>query len=107
MTTNTDPANRLLDAVHETAVDLHTAGFIDKRRMQEYDALCLPPITSYSKEKIRAVRERNQISQAVLASAMNISLSTVRQWEGGSKHPSGPSVKLLDLLDRKGLEVLL
>jgi len=57
MTTHTDPANRLLDAVHETAVDLHAAGFIDKRQMQEYDALCLPPTASYSKEKDRALRE--------------------------------------------------
>lgn len=107
MTTHTNPANRLLDAVHETAADLHAAGFIDKRRMQQYDALCLRPITNYSKETIRALREHNQISQAVLASVMNVSLSTVRQWEGGSKHPSGPSVKLLYLLDRKGLEALL
>jgi len=99
--------NRLLDAVHEAAADLHTAGFIDRRRMREYDALCLPPVPEYSKERIRAVHERYRISQAALASVMNISLSTVRQWEGGTKCPSGPSVKLLDLLDRKGLDALL
>ena len=107
MTSNSESSNRLLDAVHETAADLHTAGFIDRRRMREYDALCLPPVPEYSREKIRAMRERYQISQAVLASVMNISLSTVRQWEGGKKHPSGPSEKLLDLLDRKGLDALL
>jgi putative transcriptional regulator len=38
---------------------------------------------------------------------MNISLSTVRQWEIGEKPPSGPSAKLLDLIDRKGLDALL
>jgi DNA-binding transcriptional regulator YiaG len=26
---------------------------------------------------------------------------------GGDKHPSGPSLKLLSLLDRKGLDVLI
>jgi len=31
----------------------------------------------------------------------------VRQWEIGKKHPSGPSQKLLNLLDRKGLETLI
>jgi putative transcriptional regulator len=31
----------------------------------------------------------------------------VRQWEIGQKRPSGPSLKLLDLLDRKGLEALI
>ena len=58
MTSSSESTNRLLDAVHETAADLHSAGFINKRRMREYDALCLPPVPEYSKEKIRAVRER-------------------------------------------------
>ncbi|WP_370655955.1 helix-turn-helix domain-containing protein, partial [Candidatus Deferrimicrobium sp.] len=52
-------------------------------------------------------RERHKLSQAVLASVLNTSLSTIRQWEIGEKHPSGPSLKLLDLLDRKGLETLI
>ena len=45
--------------------------------------------------------------EAVLASLLNTSASSVRQWETGNKHPSGPSRKLLHLLDHKGLEVLL
>lgn len=97
----------ILGAVHETAEDLHKAGFIDKRRMRHYDALCLTPVPEYSSDAIKAVRERYKISQAVLAAVLNTSLSTVRQWEIGQKHPSGPSAKLLDLLDRKGLEALI
>lgn len=107
MTTKTRVKSRIIDAVHETASDLHTAGFIDKRRMREYDALCLAPIPEYSSEKIRALRTRHKLSQAVLASVLNTSLSTVRQWEIGDKHPSGPSLKLLNLLDRKGIEALI
>ena len=99
--------SRILDAVHETARDLQTAGFISKRRMKDYDALCLVPVPEYSSETIRALRERYRISQAVLASILNTSLSTVRQWEIGEKHPSGPSLKLLNLLDRKGLEAVI
>ena len=33
--------SRILNAVHETARDLHTAGFIDMHRMRQYDA---PPV---------------------------------------------------------------
>lgn len=99
--------SRILDAVHETARDLHAARFIDKRRMRQYDALCLAPIPEYSSKKIRALRNRHKLSQAVLATVLNTSLSTVRQWEIGEKHPSGPSLKLLNLLDRKGLEALI
>jgi putative transcriptional regulator len=107
MTTRAKVGSRILDAVHETARDLHAAGFIDMRTMQRYDALCLEPIPTYSSAKIRALRARHNLSQAVLATVLNTSLSTVRQWEIGDKQPSGPSLKLLSLLDRKGLEVLI
>jgi putative transcriptional regulator len=49
--------SRLLGAVHETAQDLHRAGVIDKRRMHEYDALCLAPAPQYSSEQIRSMRQ--------------------------------------------------
>ena len=106
MTTKTHVQSPLLQAVHETATDLHRLGFIDQRKMRKYDALCLAPIPAYDSEKIRALRERYQLSQTVLASLLNTSASAVRQWELGDKHPSGPSQKLLHLLERKGLEVL-
>lgn len=107
MTARAKAGSRIFDAVHETASDLHAAGFIDMRTMQKYDALCLEPIPKYSSAKIRALRARHKLSQAVLATVLNTSLSTVRQWEIGDKQPSGPSLKLLNLLDRKGLEVLI
>jgi putative transcriptional regulator len=107
MGTKRRAASRLLEAVHEAAQDLRAADFIDVRRMRKYDALCLAPVPAYSSGRIRALRGRHKLSQAVLASLLNTSLSTVRQWEIGEKHPSGPSLKLLDLLDRKGLEILL
>ena len=97
----------ILEAVHETASDLHRLGFIHKRNMHKFDALCLAPVPDYSSEKIRALRDQLKLSQAVLAAVLNTSLSTVRKWEGGEKHPSGPSSKLLDLLERKGLEAVL
>ena len=106
MTKKRKATSGILEAVHETAIGLRKAGFIDKRRMQEYDAL-LAPVPDYSKAKIRALRDRHNISQSVLAAVLNTSLSTVRQWEIGEKHPSGPSLKLLDLLDRKGLDALM
>ena len=105
MTTKTK--SRILEAVHETAGDLHRLGFIDKRKMQKYDALCLEPVQDYDAEKVKALRERLHLSQAVLAGVLNTSTSTIRKWEVGDKRPSGPSQKLLDILDRKGLEAVL
>ena len=107
MTTKTKAKSRILEAVHETAADLHRLGFIDQRKMRKYDALCLEPVHEYDAEKVRALRERLHLSQAVLASVLNTSVSTVRKWEVGDKKPSGPSQKLLDLIERKGLEAVL
>ena len=107
MTTKTRAKSRILEAVHETASDLRRLGFIDKRKMRKFDALCLDPVPAYDSEKIRALRDHLQLSQSVLAAVLNTSLSTVRKWEIGEKHPSGPSLKLLNLLERKGLEAVL
>ncbi|MEW5942904.1 MAG: DNA-binding transcriptional regulator [Pseudomonadota bacterium] len=107
MTSKTKAKSRILEAVHETASDLHRLGFIDMRKMRKFEALCLEPVPQYDSEKIRALREQFQLSQAVFAAILNTSLSTVRKWEIGEKHPSGPSLKLLNLLERKGLEAVL
>jgi putative transcriptional regulator len=99
--------SKIFEAVHITAQDLHKLGFINKRAMQTYDALCLEPVPDYSPEQIRKLRDRYRLSQAVLASMLNTSLSTVQKWEIGEKHPSGPSLKLINILDRKGIEALI
>ena len=107
MITKSKAKSKIFEAVHETVSDLHRLGFIDKRKMRKFDVLCLDPIPAYDSEKIRALRDHLQLSQAVLASVLNTSISTVRKWEIGDKHPSGPSLKLLNLLDRKGLEAVI
>jgi putative transcriptional regulator len=107
MTTKLKAQGRIFEAVHETASDLRRLGFIDKRKMRKFDVLCLDVIPEYDSEKVRALRDHLQLSQSVLAAVLNTSLSTVRKWEVGDKHPSGPSLKLLNLLDRKGLEAVL
>jgi putative transcriptional regulator len=33
-------------------------------------------------------------------------LSAVKKWETGEKHPRGPTLKLLNLIADKGIEVL-
>ena len=38
--------------------------------MREFDALCLEPIPQYDSEKIRALRDHLQVSQAVLAAVL-------------------------------------
>lgn len=99
-------ARKILDTVHETAKGLHEAGIMNTRTMREFDALCLQPVKSLSAAQIKRLRARNRVSQAVFAAYLNTSISTVQKWERGQKSPNGTSLKLLNLVERKGLEVL-
>lgn len=98
--------SRICEAVHETASDLHRLGGISDQEMREFDALCMDPVPPYDSESIRALRKRFDLSQVMLASVLNTSVSTVQKWEVGAKKPGGPSSKLLFLLERKGLDGL-
>ena len=99
-------AESILDAVHETAKELHNAGVVEQTTMREFDALCLPKVKTYSAAQIKNIRVRNKASQRVFAAYLNTSPSTVQKWEQGAKKPNGPSLKLLNLVDNQGLEAL-
>jgi len=75
--------------------------------MREFDALCNLQVAEMSPQKIKQVREKEHVSQAVFAAVLNTSLSIVQKWEIGDKKPSGPSLKLLNLVEQKGLSALL
>ncbi len=96
----------ILEMVHETAQDLHAAGIMKDATLREFDALCLPPVKEYTAEQIKLIRLKNHASQGVFAAYLNTSKSTVQKWEQGKKKPNGSSLKLLNLVDKKGLEVL-
>lgn len=98
--------SRILDTVHETAQGLHDAGLVADMTMREFDALCLEPVPDYSAGDIKAIRERNRVSQGVFAAYLNVGKTTVSQWEQGAKHPRGSSLKLLNIVDRKGLKAV-
>lgn len=96
----------ILDMVHETAQDLHAAGVMKETTLREFDALCLPPVKEYTAIQIKRIRTKNHASQGVFAAYLNTSVSTVQKWEQGQKKPNGPSLKLLNLVAEKGLEIL-
>ncbi len=95
-----------LAAIHETASDLHDAGIMAKRTLRQFDELCLTPVRALAPEEIRAIRERERVSQAVLARHLNVSTGLISQWERGEKHPAGASLKLLTLVRKKGLQAV-
>ena len=93
-------------SVHEIVSGLHELGVLDKKTMREFDEACLTPIESFTPEEIRALREREEVSQMVFARHLNVSKDSVCKWESGAKHPAGASLKLLSLVKRKGLSAI-
>ena len=97
---------QILDVVHDSARELYQAGVMKETTMREFDALCLPKIKRFTAAEIRRIRICNRVSQGVFAAYLNTSTSTIQKWEQGQKQPNGPSLKLLNLVAEKGLEVL-
>ena len=90
-------------ALHETATDLYDAGLIDKKTMRGFDESCLTPVAPLTPQQIRALRERERVSQTVFANYLNVTPNLISKWERGEKKPSGPAAKLLSLVDKHGL----
>jgi putative transcriptional regulator len=95
-----------LAAIHEAASDLHDAEVMDKRTMRRFDGLCLTPVRPLEASEIRALRERERVSQTVFARHLNVTAGLVSQWERGEKKPAGASLKLLTLVQAKGLDAI-
>ena len=96
----------ILEAVHQMAEGLEKVGGIDKKTMREFDESCLTEIKPMSPSKIAKLRKREGVSQAVLGRYMNIAGKLIGEWERGEKKPSAPSLKLLSMIEKKGVEVL-
>ena len=99
--------SRILAAVHEAMQDAHDVGVLDKKTMREFDAACLTEVEKLSAKEVAALREREGVSQAVMARYLNVAVKLVGEWERGEKRPSGPSLKLLALVKAKGLQAIL
>jgi putative transcriptional regulator len=98
--------SKISEAVHEMMEDAHRLGVIDKQTMREFDEACLVEAAPMPAKEILALREREGVSQAVLARHMNVPVKLIGEWERGEKKPSGPSLKLLSLVKAKGLAAI-
>ncbi len=98
--------NSILSVMHETAKGFHEAGVMKDVTMREFDALCLPKVEDFTPDQIVELRNKNRASQPVFAMYLNVTPSTVKQWEQGKKRPRGSSLKLLNLVAKRGLEAI-
>jgi putative transcriptional regulator len=93
-------------AIHETMEALHEVGAIDKQTMREFDEACLTPVRVLSPEEIKTIRLRERISQPVFARYLNVSKNLISDWERGVRKPGGPALRLLTVIEEKGLKAI-
>lgn len=107
MKKNDQTKKRLLKEAHEIVKSLHGVGVADIATMREFDALCVSETHELSPSKIKKIRRSVGVSQAVFAKIINVSVAAIKQWERGERKPSGPALKILNLVEVKGLEAVL
>ena len=74
--------------------------------MQNFDRSCLTPVKMLTPAAIRRIRSKADVSQAVFAAHLNVTVGVVSKWERGEKIPSGPAAKLLTLASIHGIEAI-
>ncbi|MCP3732171.1 DNA-binding transcriptional regulator [Sphingomonas sp. MG17] len=98
--------SEIAGAVHEMISGAHEAGVVSLETLRSFDKACLAPIPVIEGAEIRALRERERVSQPVFAAYFNVSRNLVSDWERNVKRPGGPALRLLSIVQRKGLQAI-
>ena len=74
--------------------------------MRKFDGPCLAKSPSYEALQIKKIRQSENVSQHTFAMYLNTSQSTIQKWEAGTQKPSGMALKLLDIVQKRGIRML-
>ena len=72
---------------------------------RETVSLEIEPLTSYTADDIKKIRHDTGLTQGMFAKWFGVSPRTVEAWESGRNTPSGPSSRLLNLLQTHRLSL--
>lgn len=95
--------SKIIESLRGDLAALHEAGAIRKVTMRKFDAICPSPVRELDAADIRHLRETLKFSQPVFALHLHTTASTIRKWEQGETRPTGPALKLLNVIADKGL----
>jgi len=99
--------SNIIESLRGDLAALHKAGAVSKVTMREFETICPPPVRELTAAEIKQIREALHFSQPVFALHLHTSVSTVRKWEQGETHPTGPALKLLNIIADKGLQAII
>lgn len=95
--------NYTLAGAHEAMEGLYEAGLVDLSKMRELDESCLVAVEALEIPDIAALRKREDVTPAVFARYLGVSLRTLDDWEQARSRPDGPALRLLSLVHQHGL----
>ncbi len=88
-------------AIGETVQELVNSGIKTSFTKKELDSFGIKiPEIQLTTYQIKAIREQMNLSQTVFAKLLNVSPSSIQQWEQGKRKPAGPTKVLLELLEK-------
>ena len=103
--------SRLAEAILETADGMHRVGVMHDdahtKITLRHIGHSIGAAAPISGKEIREVREQARLSQAVFARCLNVTTGYVSQLERGAKRPTGAALALLNVIRRKGIDVVL
>lgn len=100
--------DKRLEQAHALAQRFNKNGSIDQLTMRKIDALAFAAKREeMTSERIKQLREREHISQGVLATVLNMSSESVQKWEQGKTKPQGAALQLLNIIDKKGIAAVI
>jgi putative transcriptional regulator len=106
MTKNHKYRSEIAAAVHEEMQGALMSGVVSKTTMRAFEELCIEPAGEWRPDDIRALREREHVSQPIFANYLNVPKNLVSDWERGVKKPSGAAMRLLTVVQKHGLNLI-
>ena len=101
--------DRVADEMTAMATLFSQKGIVSMKNLAQIKALGTTP-PAYTSERVTAIRvKKAKMSQAVFAGFLNVTPSTVQKWESpaSGKNPGGAAAKLLQIIEKKGIEAVL
>jgi putative transcriptional regulator len=99
--------SNIQDTINDLAESLYKAEIIDKITLRNLTEEELPVLHEFTGEEIQQLRKNQKLSQPVFAKYLNVSPAMIRGLEQGKRHAHGAILKLLNIVERHGINGLL
>ncbi len=98
--------SNLRETINDLANDLHQAEMIDIITLRDLTEKSLPELNEYTGQEIQVLRKDQHLSQAAFAKYLNISPAMIKSLELGQRKAQGAILRLLNIVERRGLSGL-